>query len=90
MLRIRRTVADVRIVHRREHDEFRLRLQLRDLTTCLQSVDVGQVEVDHNYFGLESLRGFQQCAAVCDDPYDVAVQCQHPADGFRHARVVFG
>ena len=39
---------------------------LLDLTTHLQSVDVGQVEVDHNHVGLESLRGFQHGAAVCD------------------------
>ena len=33
-------------------------LYLLDLTTYLQSVDVGQVEVDHNHVGLESLRCF--------------------------------
>ena len=49
-------------------------LILLDLTTHLQSVDVGQVEVDHNHVRLESLRGFQHCAAVCDVSHDVAVQ----------------
>ena len=69
---------------------FAVWVHLRDLTTDLQSVDVGQVEVDHNHVGLESLRRFQHCAAVCDVSHDVAVQRQHPADRFRHSRVVFG
>ncbi len=63
---------------------------LLDLTAYLQSVDVGQVEVDHHHVRLESLRGVQHGAAVCDVSHDVAVQRQQAADGFRHSRVVFG
>ena len=53
------SLLDVRIAHRREHDDFRFRVRLRELTTRLQSVDLGQVDVDHNHVGLESLRSFQ-------------------------------
>jgi len=53
-------------------------------------VDMGQVEVDHNHVGLESLRGCQYCAAVRDGSYDFAVQCERPSNGFRHGRVIFG
>jgi hypothetical protein len=34
------------------------RLVVESLTTCLQSVNLGQVEVDHNHVRLESLRCF--------------------------------
>ena len=61
---------------------------LRDLTTRLQSVDVREVEVEHDHVRLESLRRLQHGAAVRDASHDVAVQCQHPADGFHHSRVV--
>ena len=33
---------------------FVCRVRLRNLTTCLQGVDVGQVEVEHNHVRLES------------------------------------
>ena len=48
-----------------------------------------EVEVDHNYVRLESLRCFEHGAAVCDASHDLAVQCQQPADGFCDFRVVF-
>jgi len=40
-----------------EHDDFCVWVHSRDLTTHPQSVDMGQVEVDDNHVGLESLRG---------------------------------
>ena len=49
---------------------------------------MGQVEIDHNHVGLESLRCIYNGPAVCDVPHDFAVQRQHAADGFRHPRVV--
>ena len=51
---------------------------------------MGQVEVDHNHIGLESLRCFHHVAAVCDMSDNVAVQCQQPADGFGHSSMIFG
>ena len=38
--------------------------------------------------GCESLHRLQQRAAVRDASHDLAVQCQQPADGFHHLRVV--
>ena len=51
------SLPDVRIIHRREQDDSRVRVVLLDLTTDIESVDVRQVEVDHNNVRLESLRG---------------------------------
>jgi hypothetical protein len=84
------SLLDVGIVHRREHDDLRFWVDLRDQTTRLQSVDVGQVDVDHNDVRLESSRGVHHGVAVSDVAYDVAVQRQHAANGFRHSWVVFG
>ena len=50
--------------------------------------DVREVHIEHNHVRLESLRRLQQCAAVRDASHDLAVQCQQPADGFHHVRVV--
>ena len=52
------SLLDVRVVHRREHDDSCVWVVLLDLTAYLQSVDVGQVEVDHDHVGFESLRCF--------------------------------
>jgi hypothetical protein len=55
---------DVRIVSRREHDDFCPRVTTQDFTTRLQPVAVGEVHVDHDYVRLEALGGIDQSAAV--------------------------
>ena len=81
-------LTDVRVAHGREQDDPYLRVRVRDLTARLESVDVREIQVEHNHVRLESLGGLQQITAVGDRSYDVAVLRQQAGDGLHHVGVV--
>ena len=76
------TALDVGIIHRRKHDDFDLRVHAHTLTTYFQSVDLGQIQIDHNHVGFESLRGFEHRGTVCDGSNDVTISARTRVTAF--------